>query len=165
MPKISLSDISSHVQTIFSYINQHKSLLLTLLILLLLSLLPLAYRDYRGWYGLGAGGLPHNPVGWLLQSLLRLRASRNVRDTTPYDTEIRTSSSALEKTSFLANRLPVWEGKLPKTGAWVAPHRQLEQSASKEVKSVCLCVRLFMWIHISQIDVLGIVTRSYKFLF
>ena len=71
-----------------------------------------------------------------MQSLLRLCASRNVRDATPYDVELRTSE--LEKTSILGNWLPTWEGKSPKTGKWVAPHRQLEQSASAEIKKVCV---------------------------
>ena len=126
-------DVSDYVQGSLSYVSQHKSSLLTLL---LFPLITLAYLDYQGWYGLGAGGLPHNLLGWLMQSLLRLCASRNVRDASPYDVEIRTSE--LEKTIILGSRLPSWEGKLPKTGKWVAPHRQLEQGASAEIKTVCV---------------------------
>ena len=161
MTKIFLSDISVYLQTSLSYIIQHKPS--SLLPLLLLPLLPFAYRDYLGWYDLGAGGLPHNALGWLMQSLLRLCASRNIRDASPYNAEIRTST--LEKTSFLGSRLPVWEGKAPKTGGWVAPHRQLEQSASKEVKLVCLFVSLSRRFYYSQIDVLRMVARFYKSLF
>ena len=133
MTKTLLQNASDHIQTTISYLSQHKPVLLTLL---LSPLIPFAYLDYQGWYNLGAGGLPHNALGWLMQSLLRLCAGRNLRDAKPYDVEILTSE--LEKTSFLRNRLPAWEGKSPKTGKWVAPHRQLEQGASAEIKTVCM---------------------------
>ena len=133
MTKTLLQNASDHIQTSLSYLSQHKPVLLTLL---LSPLIPFAYLDYQGWYNLGAGGLPHNALGWLMQSLLRLCADRNLRDAKPYDVEILTSE--LEKTSFLRNRLPAWEGKSPKTGKWVAPHRQLEQGASAEIKTVCV---------------------------
>ena len=133
MTKMSLEDVSGYVQASLSYISQHKSSLLTLL---LLPLIPFAYLDYQGWYDLGTGGLPHNALGWLLQSLLRICASRNVRDTSAYDAEIR--NTELEKTSILGSRLPAWEGKSPKTAKWVVPHRQLEQGASAEIKTVCV---------------------------
>ena len=133
MTKMLFDDVSDYVQASLSYISQHKSSLLTILIF---PLIPFAYLDYRGWYDLGAGGLSHNALGWLMQSLLRLCASRNVRDASSYDADIRTSE--LEKTSILGSRLPAWEGKSPKTGKWVAPHRQLEQGASAEIKRVCV---------------------------
>ena len=46
----------------------------------------------------------------------------------------------LERTSFLDGRLPAWTGTAPETGAWVAPHRQLDQVASAEIKKVRLFV-------------------------
>ena len=134
MTKMLLEDVSDYVQASLSYVNHHKCSLLTLL---LFPLVPFAYLDYRGWYDLGTGGLPHNAVGWLVQSLLRLCASRNVRDASPYDVEIR--NTELEETSILGSQLPAWEGKSPKTAKWVVPHRQLEQGASAEIKTVCVC--------------------------
>ncbi len=128
-----LEDTSGYVQASISYISQHKS---SLLILLVLPLVPFAYLDYQGWYNLGTGGLPHNVLGWLVQSLLSLPASRNVRDASSYDEEVR--NTELEKTSILGDRLPAWEGDSPKTGKWVVPHRQIEQGASAEIKKVCL---------------------------
>ena len=47
-------------------------------------------------------------------------------------------NTELEKTSILGSRLPAWEGESPKTGKWVVPHRQLEQGASAEIKTVCI---------------------------
>lgn len=62
-------------------------------------------------------------------------------------------NSELEKRGFLIEgdgeegdwELPVWSGKAPKTGAWVAPHRQVEQVASEEVKKVCRSSCLFVF--------------------
>ena len=118
-------------QSSLSFLQQ--SILIVLIILIPL-LFRYAYLDYQAWYALGGGGLPHNPFGWLVQSVLRLRASRNVRDSSCYDVAMQ--SSELERTSFLDNQLPAWIGKAPKTGVWVAPHRQLEQLASAEIQKV-----------------------------
>lgn len=114
------------------------SILATVLTVLFLSLFRYAYLDYQGWYALGAGGLPHNVFGWLVQSLFRLRASRNVRDSSCYDAAI--GSNELEKTSFLDKQLPTWTGEAPRTAVWVAPHRQLEQVASAKILKVRLLV-------------------------
>lgn len=126
---------STYAQSSVSFLQQYKFSILTVL---LLPLSRYAYLDYRGWYALGGGGLPHNPFGWLVQSLMRLRASRDVRDSNCYDLAMR--SSDLERTRFLDDELPAWTGKAPKTGVWVAPHRQLEQVASAEIKKVRLSV-------------------------
>ena len=40
--------------------------------------LPLYFAGYRDWYDLGAGGVPHNAVGWIVQSVLRVLASRDL---------------------------------------------------------------------------------------
>lgn len=130
---MSLDRISPYIQTTLSYLTSHKTPLLTLL---LLPLLPLAYLDYQGWLALGPGGLPHNPLGWLIQSLMRIPASRNVRDASPYDKEIH--NTELEKTSFLEGRLPAYGKKSPETGKWVVPHRQLEGGASEEINKVSI---------------------------
>ena len=121
----------AYAQSSISFIQQNK---LGSLIVLLLPLSYYAYFDYQGWYALGPGGLPHNVLGWLVQSLLRLRASRNVRDSSCYDVAMR--SSELERTCFLDGQLPDWTGKAPETAVWVAPHRQLKQVATAEIKKV-----------------------------
>lgn len=125
----------TYAQSFVSFLQQNK---LSILTILLLPLSRYAYLDYRGWYALGGGGLPHNPFGWLVQSLMRLRASRDVRDSSCYD--VAMGSSQLERTRFLDDELPTWTGNAPKTGVWVAPHRQLEQVASAEIKKVRLSV-------------------------
>lgn len=115
-----------------TYAQSSKSFLATVLMLPLLALFRYAYLDYQGWYALGAGGLPHNAFGWLVQSLLRLRASRSVRDSRCYDAAI--GSIELEGTSFFDDQLPKWTGEAPRTAVWVAPHRQVEQVAGVRIK-------------------------------
>ena len=124
--------LSTYAQSSVSFVQQNKRSLATTL--LLLPLFRYAYLDYQGWYALGAGGMPHNVFGWLVQSLLRLRASRNVRDSSCYDKAMK--SGKLERISFLDGQLPARTGKAPKTGVWVAPHRQLEEVANVDVKKV-----------------------------
>ena len=122
---------STYARNSFAYLQHNK---LSVLTILLFPLFRYAYLDYQGWYALGGGGIPHNVFGWLVQSLLRLRASRNVRDSSCYDVAMK--ATELERTSFLDDQLPAWTGNTPKTGVWVAPHRQLEQFASSEIKKV-----------------------------
>lgn len=122
---------STYARNSFAYLQHNK---LSVLTILLFPLFRYAYLDYQGWYALGGGGIPHNVFGWLVQSLLRLRASRNVRDSSCYDVAMK--ATELERTSFLDDQLPAWTGNAPKTGVWVAPHRQLEQFASSEIKKV-----------------------------
>lgn len=129
--KMVFNPFSPYTQALPSFLQRSIPSVLTILLLLLFRY---AYLDYQGWYALGAGGIPHNVFGWLAQSLLRLRASRNVRDSGCYDAAIR--NNELERTSFLKDQLPAWTGKAPKTAVWVAPHRQLEQTASAEIKRV-----------------------------
>ena len=121
-----------------TYPQSSNTLLATVLIILLLSLFRYAHLDYQGWYALGTGGLPHNVCGWLVQSLLRLCASRSLRDSSCYDAAIESTES--EKRSFFDDQLPQWTGEAPRTGVWVVPHRQIEQVAGAKMKKVRLLV-------------------------
>ena len=125
-------------ESLSTYALSSNSFLATVFLILLLPLFRYAYLDYQGWYALGAGGLPHNVFGWLVQSLLRLPASGSVRDSSCYDAA--TGSTELEKTSFFDGQMPKWTGEAPRTGVWVVPHRQVEQVAGAEIKKVRLLV-------------------------
>ena len=125
-------------ESLSTYAKSSNSFLATVSIILLIPLLRYAYLDYQGWYALGAGGLPHNVFGWLVQSLLRLRASRSVRDSSCYDAA--TGSNELEKISFFDDQLPKWTGESPRTGVWAVPHRQVEQVAGAKLRKVRLLV-------------------------
>ena len=84
------------------YITKAVSLVkeynLSLLPLLSLPLLRLLYLDYRGWYGLGPGGIPHNFFGWLVQSVLSLPASRDLRSTACFQAQ---KTFDLDRQSFM----------------------------------------------------------------
>lgn len=95
-----------------------------------------AYRDYSAWYALGAGGIPHNIIGWSLQSIARLLCSRDLRSTSCYDRYLS------EEQRFLDVDLPAWEGEAPKTGLWAAPHRQLGNTTGEQLKNVRLSHRV-----------------------
>ena len=101
-------------------------------------LLPLAgyfYNDYRRWYDLGEGGVPHNFRGWLFQTYLRSMASRDVRSFAVYESLMR---NEFEARSYIEPPLPSRGGPRPKVGHWVVPHRQLEDIGSPATKQVSL---------------------------
>ena len=106
---------------------------LPLLTVLCVPLLRALYLDYSGWYDLGAGGIPHNILGWVVQSIFRVRASRDLRSSECYEA---CKTSDLERQSFMDKELPKRAGWLPKTGKWCIPHRQLEDTATLDMKQV-----------------------------
>jgi len=116
-----------------SLIQQYKA---PLLIALSLPLLYMAYSDYSGWHQMGAGGIPHNAFGWVVQNFLRLRGTQDKRSTACYDT--LKAQSPLEQASFLDVDLP--RRASPRTGPWVVPHRQLEDFASEKLRQVSVSV-------------------------
>lgn len=116
-----------------SLIQQYKA---PLLIALSLPLLYMAYSDYSGWHQMGAGGIPHNVFGWVVQNFLRLRGTQDKRSTACYDT--LKAQSPLEQASFLDVDLP--RRASPRTGPWVVPHRQLEDFASEKLRQVSVSV-------------------------
>lgn len=103
-------------------------------LLILLPLLHLGYRDYTAWYQLGPSGLPRNVVGWLLQTVVRIIASSDVKSLKYYDTYME----GIEAQSFIGIDVPEHKGARPKVGAWAVPHRQLEATANPEMKMVRL---------------------------
>ena len=101
-------------------------------------LLPLAgylYNDYRQWYDLGEGGVPHNFRGWLFQTYVRSMASRDVRSVAIYESLMR---DEFEGRSYIEPPLPSRESPRPKVGHWVVPHRQLEDFGSPASKQVIM---------------------------
>lgn len=125
--------------------DHHLLSIATILLIFCVSLLSLvtlriAYRDYCSWYTLESGGLPHNVFGWVVQLLLRLFANRDTKSTSCYDDhKYIAQAGRVGSTSFLAEHggLEVREGERPVVGKWVAPHRQLDQLGTEDVKEVC----------------------------
>jgi len=98
---------------------------------LALPLLNEAYQDYCAWYDLGAGGIPHNLYGWAFQCFLRIFSSSDTRSTGCYD---NVGDLELDARSFLDGPLPEREGERPEVAPFVAPHRQVSDTASEEIK-------------------------------
>ena len=102
-------------------------------------LLPLLYgsvqiclHDYRGWLDLGAGGLPYNFFGWLLQWLIKLAVAK--RDTVglecydkPFKIDVSESEKRRNEINYLSS-LSQRPGGRPRVAHWVIPHRQLRKA-------------------------------------
>ena len=104
-----------------------------LLIIASFPLIRLLYLDYVDWLHLGPGGIPHNPMGFMVQCILRVIASRDLRSTAFYQ---NLKTTHLEKQSFMDEELPDRTGWIPKTGKWCFPHRQLSETATEDTKKV-----------------------------
>jgi hypothetical protein len=92
----------------------------------------LAHADYRHWHNLGPGGLPHNVVGWTLQSLLRLMCSSDVKGLAYYEQY----AAGSEAHNYLSRSLNKRQGEHPTVGKWAAPHRQLDMQGNPGLKQV-----------------------------
>jgi hypothetical protein len=104
-----------------------------------LPLLYFTWSDYQSWLAVGRGGLPYNPIGYLIATILRpLKAS-------PFDTSFASKPEILKKSgpggekAYLSEEdVPFRKGKRPEVCAWILPQRQLEQEAgpnSREVRN------------------------------
>lgn len=82
-----------------------------------------ARRDYQRWLALGEGGLPSNPMGWLMTSYLRLRKAD------PTSTAIYTAELGRPGAEAHLGPLPRRRGPRPTIAPWPVPHRQLDQFA------------------------------------
>ena len=121
---------NAYASEVLQLMKQYR---VSLLVAASIPFIRVAYLDYRGWYALGAGGISRSPIGWITQCVLRLKASRDLKSTKCYDAALKTD---LEGQSFLDRELPVRLGNAPKTGQWVVPHRQLDDTAKEGVKMV-----------------------------
>ncbi|KAL1688590.1 hypothetical protein GGG16DRAFT_59583 [Schizophyllum commune] len=122
--KIHLDVLLSHASVM---ICRHYVLATAAIPASILSLfIPSMIRDYRAYLSLGEGGLPYNPIGWILSSTLgvfgRETLSLDIYDKMP------------EKRSWLAASLPQREGPRPTIGKHVIPHRQIDQFPPESLK-------------------------------
>lgn len=129
------SFLTRYITKAISLLQEYK---LPLLSLLSLPLLRALYLDYCGWYDLGPGGIPHNILGWVVQSVLSIPASRDLRSTACYQAQ---KISNLERQNFLEESLPHRKGLIVKTASWCIPHRQLEETANEGLKQVRFCLK------------------------
>lgn len=86
-----------------------------------------AATDYRRWRALGPGGVPGNPLGWLVVTWLRLR-KRDPLDTGGYPGPRAVGAQ-------LSGPLPARRGTRPRIAPYPVPHRQLDQIPDREFRA------------------------------
>jgi hypothetical protein len=131
--------MSSSLSQTLSNTYQHRIPIYIAVFTLSTPLLYLITTDYNAWYRLGRGGLPQNPFGYLIQTLLRpLKAPR-------FETSIYSSPKILSKAgpngqkSYLSSDgIPSRTGPRPEVGKYILPQRQLNGQSSQVAKEVCL---------------------------
>ena len=92
-----------------TFFQQYK---LPLLTVIFVPLFRVIYLDYRDWYDLGPSGFPRDVRGWVMQSVLRAIASRDLRSTQCFQ---NSKLSDLDGQSFLDKELPNRSGLSPMT--------------------------------------------------
>ncbi|KAK9366784.1 hypothetical protein V1509DRAFT_216820 [Lipomyces kononenkoae] len=89
----------------------------------------LGYRDYKAWLSLGPGGLPHNLVGYVTTSFLKLFAIKKPRDFASV------LGDSLQIGKYLSpDNIPYRQGDYPIVAPWPVPNRVLNQTAPEEFK-------------------------------
>ncbi|KAE8445355.1 hypothetical protein EG329_013477 [Mollisiaceae sp. DMI_Dod_QoI] len=112
--------------------NVLKSALFTLSI----PLIYFTYIDYRSWYNVGRGGLPHNIIGYVIQTILSpLKASRFDTSFVSKPKVMKKSGPAGERAYLKDEDVPQRKGDRPEVCGWILPQRQLDQKASEKSRA------------------------------
>lgn len=99
------------------------------------SLLLVAYLDYHHYCSQGNHGLPGNFSGWKKQLQWSRIARKDTRIPAPYNiNDIKQDYGPHATMSFLKAPLNEREGGRPNVLGFVAPHRQVTETASPEMK-------------------------------
>ncbi|EPQ54233.1 hypothetical protein GLOTRDRAFT_94567 [Gloeophyllum trabeum ATCC 11539] len=88
----------------------------------------LLHRNYQAYLSLGPGGLPLNPWGWLISTLVK-PLGRETLSTTEYD-----GADSFESCLGESSSIPYRSGPRPRTGWHFLPQRQLDQIPDEAVK-------------------------------
>jgi len=107
-----------------------RRLLFGVLVVMLLPALVWAYFDYRAWHNLGAGGVPHNVVGWALITAAR-PLKIDPHDITGFEQGIGRGTDIVT-----LNDLPRRTGGRPEIALHPIPHRQLTQTGASTTLTV-----------------------------
>ncbi|KAK7415736.1 hypothetical protein QQX98_005649 [Neonectria punicea] len=97
----------------------------------------LAYtaRSYLKWRALGRSGLPHNILGFAIQSVLQLVAKRDTIDESPFSTPaVIARYKPHGEETFLPAPLPARTGSRPTVPGFAAPQRQMTEQGSSAMK-------------------------------
>jgi len=91
--------------------------------------------SYRGWLALGRGGLPFNPLGYLINLSLHAIARTDLRTPAPYMLEgLEDTYGPWARRSFFGGVLPPERvGPRPDVPSYVAPQRQTSERATPEM--------------------------------
>lgn len=95
-----------------------------------------AYNDYRRYMALGAGGPPHNVLGWYYSRFIVTPFSQEMISTQMYEAKIHSGESKAY-ISLPEGRLPRRKGPRPSVASFAVPNRQTNQLPSEETCRVC----------------------------
>lgn len=91
-----------------------------------------AYKDYLLYMSYGAGGVPHNAVGWFMSRCFLTPFSQEMLGTEVYQKKIDSGAT----TTYIEpdGKLPLRSGANPAMGPHVVPQRQISQLPDDEIK-------------------------------
>lgn len=92
--------------------------------------------NYRNWLALGRGGIPSNPLGWLIQACLHPISRSDLRAPAPWTLEETESvwGEAGRKSFFTGSQLPLRRaGARPQVPTYIAPQRQTTEQADPKM--------------------------------
>ncbi|KAF2017468.1 hypothetical protein BU24DRAFT_151604 [Aaosphaeria arxii CBS 175.79] len=120
---------SEHLRTVIDVLKAHR--FATASVLGLAAISPWAIRDYRLFLSYGPGGLPYNPLGWLVANIFNL-ISREQLSTTVYS---HRGFPLDDEPGFLPAGFPQKRASpRPLFGAHAVPQRQLDQLPTEAIR-------------------------------
>jgi hypothetical protein len=128
--------ISNMSENIIAFLQRHP--LATASAAIALAAAIPAYRDYRTYMSYGAGGPPHNALGWYFSRFIITPFGQEMISTQMYEEAINKGESK-SYISFADGRLPRRKGGRPTIGSHAAPNRQTSQIPADEMQKVCQC--------------------------
>lgn len=146
----------------------YKSIAVTAFATLLAIALPHAYNDYRIYLSYGPGGLPYNPLGWMINHVMMRPFASEQFSTTVYEEKV----AAGETLTYLDDEMVTAKKRdRPAVGPHVAPHRQLTDFAGDEIKLViqtfptscaCFSCGFLFWRCFPSIEAMFVLTGAYR---
>jgi hypothetical protein len=122
------SSSSSGDFNIGQYANSHRGVVAAAFAAVVI--VPIAVQDYIKFLSYGPGGLPYNPIGWMLCNIMRLMSLEPL-STRPYQNpKLPFHGDA----GLLPADLPPRDTARPKLGSHPVPQRQLNQLPDAEMR-------------------------------
>jgi hypothetical protein len=100
-------------------------------------LVRVAVLDYHEYLTIGAGGVPYNVVGWLMQLSLRPFKKEPLHTSCYDDPRSVAQAGPNGGVAFLSEHdVPLRNPPRPKVGSWTVPSRQMTDFAAEDIKAV-----------------------------